>query len=84
MKYKGLNLKWDTVIERKASGLGRILTGKSPTVDFMEAAPKLERQDTRELRNKILALTASKAKRRGIGKNTLHYLRKKSKEEPLS
>jgi hypothetical protein len=50
----------------------------------MEAAPKLERQDTRELRNKILALTASKAKRRGIGKNTLHYLRKKSKEEPLS
>jgi CRISPR-associated protein Cas1 len=78
--YKGRVLKWDTVIEQKTVELGRFLTGKSSTLDVMEPAPKLERQDGRELRAKILSLTASQAKQLGIGKSTLHYLRKKSRK----
>jgi CRISPR-associated protein Cas1 len=73
--YKGRVLKWDTVIEQKASELGRFLTGKMSRLDFEEPAPKLDRLDDRELRAKILALTASEARRLGIGKSTLHYLR---------
>jgi hypothetical protein len=41
----------------------------------MEPETNLNRQDGGELRAKILALTASKAKRLGIQKTTLHYLR---------
>jgi hypothetical protein len=77
--YKGRVLKWDTVIEQKANELGRYLTGKSSMPDFVEPAPKLERQDGRELRTKILALTVSQAGRLGVGKSTLHYLRKKTR-----
>jgi hypothetical protein len=40
--YKGRVLKWDTVIEQKATELGRFLTGKSPTLDFVEPAPSSE------------------------------------------
>jgi len=39
------------------------------------------RQDDRDLRVKILALSQSEAKGLGIGKNTLHYLREKATGE---
>ena len=79
--YKGRNLKWDTVIEQKTIELGRFLIGKSTALDFVEPSPKLLRQDDRELRRKILALTQSEAKGLGIGKSTLHYLRKNVSNE---
>jgi CRISPR-associated protein Cas1 len=74
--YKGRVLKWDTVIEQKTEELGRFLTGKTSTFEFIEPAPTLEREDSRELRAKIFALTASEAKQLGIMKSTLHYLRR--------
>ncbi|MGA3109046.1 MAG: hypothetical protein ABSD99_06265 [Candidatus Bathyarchaeia archaeon] len=77
--YKGRMLKWDTVIELKTNELGRFLTGKTPTLDFTETAPNLDRQDDGELRAKILALTAAEARDLGIGKSSLHYLRQKSR-----
>jgi CRISPR-associated protein Cas1 len=76
VRYRERALKWDTVIEDKTNELGRFLTGRSPRLDFVEPAPSLERLDNRELRAKILALTASEAKQIGIGKSTLHYLRR--------
>jgi CRISPR-associated protein Cas1 len=77
--WKGQRLRWDTLIEQKTNELGRFLIGKKQSIEFMEAAPQLERKDNRELRAKILAITASEAKRLGIGKNTLHYLRRNAK-----
>jgi len=79
VKYQGKVLKWDTIIEQKISELGRFLTGRSSIIDFMEPAPKLERQDDKEMRTKILALTSLQAKELGIGKSTLHYLRKNAR-----
>jgi CRISPR-associated protein Cas1 len=81
VRYKGRVLKWDTVIEEKVTELGTFLSDRQSSVEFEVPEPELERQDSRELRNKILGLTSSEAKRRGIGKSTLHYLRKKSREE---
>jgi CRISPR-associated protein Cas1 len=74
-RYKGQTQKWDTIIEEKTNELGRFLIGKQRSLDFMQPAPNLEKQDDRELRAKILALTQSQAKELGIGKSTLHYLR---------
>jgi hypothetical protein len=76
--YKGRVLKWDTVIEQKANEVSRFLARRSSSLDFVEPAPKLERNDDREMRAKVLALIASQAKQLGIGKSTLHYLRKKA------
>ncbi len=69
------------MIEQKVGELGRFLTGKSPKLDFVEPAPKLERIDNRELRAKILALSVSEGRQLNIGKSTLHYLREKSKSD---
>lgn len=79
--YRDRVLKWDTVIEHKTNELARFLIGKPITLDFAGTAPKLVRQDSSELRTKILALTASRARRLGIEKSTLHYLRKKANLE---
>jgi CRISPR-associated protein Cas1 len=75
ISYRGRVLNWDTMIEQKANELGRFLTGKS-ILDFAEPSPKLLRHDDCELRERILTLTQSGAKELGIGKSTLHYLRK--------
>ena len=79
--YKGRALKWDTIFEKKAEELGRFLTAKQRSLDFIEPKPCLERRDDREMRAKILALTASQAERLGIGKSTLHYLHENARSD---
>ena len=79
VKYKGRVLKWDTMIQEKTSELGRYLSGRSQRPDFSEPAPILERTDNRAVREAILSLTQTEASKRGIGKSTLHYLRKKAR-----
>ncbi len=74
--YRGRVLKWDTVIEQKTTELGRMLVNRTRTIDFSDPEIKLLRHDDRELRARILSLSQSEARKRGIGKSTLHYLRK--------
>jgi CRISPR-associated protein Cas1 len=75
-KYKGRALKWDTVIEQKTVELGRYLVGPTGGLNFSEPSPDLRRTDDLELRRLILTLTQPKARRLGIGKSTLHGLRR--------
>lgn len=79
--YKDRRLKWDTVIDQKALELSRFLIGKTSTVEFEEPSPNLERSDNRELRERINSLTSDEAKKLGLGKSTLHYLRKNARRE---
>ena len=72
-------LKWDTVIEQKTVELGRHLAGRTGGLDFSEPSPNLPGTDDRELRKRILSLSQSEALKLGIGKSTLHYLRKNAK-----
>jgi hypothetical protein len=76
VRYKGRVLKWDTAIEQKTVELGRYLVGRTGGFDFSEPSPNLHRTDDQELRRRILALSQREAQRLGIGKSTLHYLRK--------
>ena len=75
-KYNGGIRKWDTIIQIKTLELARYLTGKSRDVNFVEPSPNLVRNDSREMRSRILQLSQEEAKTLGIGKSTLHYLRK--------
>jgi len=76
VRYKGRALKWNTVIHQKTNELGQFLIGRSSALDFAEPAPRLERYHDREIRAKILALKSSQARTLGIGRSTLHYLRR--------
>jgi CRISPR-associated protein Cas1 len=81
VSYKGCVLKWDKVIEQKTMELARYLTRKSNILDLLEPKPELKRTDSLGLRRRILGLSHSEAQRLGIGKSSLHYLRKKAKSE---
>jgi CRISPR-associated protein Cas1 len=81
-KYKGGVCKWDTIILRKTQELARYLSGKTRNIDFADPYPNLERDDTLDLRKKILELSQKEAGELGIGKSTLHYLRKHAQDAP--
>ena len=74
--YNGRVLKWDTVIEQKATELNWFLVGKLKSLSFAKPTLELKRYDNRETRNRILELTQESARELGIGKSTLHYLRR--------
>ncbi len=78
--HKNRVLKWDTVIQEKTSELARYLSGRSRGLDFSEPAPTTERTDNRAVREAVLGLTQVQARKRKIGKSTLHYLRKRAKD----
>jgi len=78
IKYKGKKWKWDTVILNKTQDLARFLRDRSKQIDFIEPHPSLQRSDTMELRKRIHELTQREAQELGIGRSTLHYLRKNS------
>jgi CRISPR-associated protein Cas1 len=69
-------LKWDTVIQQKTIELSRYLTGRTRSLSFSEPSPVLSRADSEKLRRRILSLSQSNAQSLGIGKSTLHYLRR--------
>jgi CRISPR-associated protein Cas1 len=77
-KYKMRMLKWDTIIEQKAAELGKMLVNRCSVVNFEEPAPELLSYDDRELRARILSLSQFEAKQLGVGKSTLHYLRRRA------
>ena len=79
ISYRGRTSKWDTVIEQKTVELGCYLAGRTDRLDFSEPPPKLATVDSRELRKRILSLSQPEACRLGIGKSTLHYLRKRAR-----
>ena len=81
VRYKGKTWKWDTIILAKAQDLARYLLDKLSSPCFVVPAPRLERVDSQEFRERILALSAKEAKRFGINRDTLRYLRKKADDE---
>jgi CRISPR-associated protein Cas1 len=79
VKYKERAFKWDTVIEQKTVELGRYLVGRTAELDFSEPSPNLHRADDKDLRRRILGLAQQEGRSLGIGKSTLHYLRKNAR-----
>jgi CRISPR-associated protein Cas1 len=74
--YKGRVMKWDTLIQEKTNELAKYLCSRSNAIDFSNPNPILERTDSRNVRKMILSLSQSEARKRGIGKASLHYLRR--------
>jgi CRISPR-associated protein Cas1 len=79
--YRGKRFLWDTLIFRKCQELARYLLGETATLDLLSPRPVLQRSDTRILREKILSLSSPQARRLGLHKSTLHYLRKRARDQ---
>ena len=72
LKHLGFSLQ-------KTVELGHYLAGRTSQLNFSDPSPNLTRTDDHELRRRILSLSQPDARRLGIGKSTLHYLRKNAK-----
>jgi CRISPR-associated protein Cas1 len=81
VKYRGKIWNWDSVIQLKTEELARSLLGESERLNFAEPGPVLVRADNLDVRNIIQKLSTSEAQKLGIGKSTLHYLRKNAGRE---
>jgi CRISPR-associated protein Cas1 len=79
VSYKGRAFKWDTVVEQKTIELARYLVGRTSKLDFSEPSANLQGTDNKELRRLILTISQSEARRLGIDRSTLHYLRRNAK-----
>jgi len=82
--YGRMRLTWDTVILRKCQELARYLLGKTAGLDLANLKPILEREDTQVLRKKVQSLSGAQARKLGLNKSTVHYLKKRSRDrKPL-
>jgi len=79
--YRGKRLPCYTLILRKCQELARYLLSETARFDLRTPKPVLERSDTRVLREKILSLSSSDARTLRLGKSTVHYLRKRAREQ---
>jgi CRISPR-associated protein Cas1 len=80
MVLEGGRVKWDTLIGLKVEEFARFPVGKSEGFDLKFPAPLLERSDTRDLRGRILSLSAVEARRLSLGKSAFHYLKKHARD----
>jgi CRISPR-associated protein Cas1 len=81
IRYGGKHVSWDTLILRKCQELARYLMRKSDRFDLVNPRPDLESRDSRVMRQKILSLSGSNARRLGLNRSTLHYLRKRARDQ---
>jgi len=77
-RYMGRVLRWDTVIEQKAVELGRYLVGRTTRVDFSEPLLVLDGGNDSRIRKRVSGLSQRDAEKLGIGRSTLHYLRRRT------
>lgn len=75
INYLGRQHSWSFTITLKAQELAHYLLDKRKDIDFSLPIIKLERKDDHELREKILKLSYSEAKKLGIGKSSLWYMK---------
>jgi CRISPR-associated protein Cas1 len=81
VRYRGKLYSCDTVIRLKAQELANYVLGRRTDLCFDEPRPALGRADSEAVRDLILSLTTAQARRQGIGKGTLHVLRKHAASE---
>ncbi|PQV41985.1 hypothetical protein B0H22_11225 [Methanohalophilus euhalobius] len=61
------------------------LTGRRKNLDFINPVYKVERDDSEELRQKIIDISFSEWKKMGFSKGTLHYMKQNAKSgKPFS
>jgi len=76
--YLGREYRWSYIIFLKARELAQYLLGKTKSIEFIKPNVQMSRTDNFELRQKILSLTNPRAKKLGIGKSQLWYMRQKA------
>jgi CRISPR-associated protein Cas1 len=79
--YKKQSVMWSYALLLKTRELAQYLVGKKKTLDFSKPAYSVERQDSNDIRQKILSISYSDWKDMGFSKGTLHYMKKNAEAD---
>ncbi|MCM2466009.1 CRISPR-associated protein Cas1 [Methanoculleus sp. CWC-02] len=77
--YLGKEYPWHYVMLLKARELAHYLIGKKTMSAFVTPMYTVERQDSDEIRQKILNVPYAEWKKMGFSKGTLHYMKQNTK-----
>ena len=76
---------WSYVLLLKTRELAQYLVEKRKTIDFSKPCYAVERQDSEDVRQKILSIFCTDWKKMGVSKGTLHYMKQNAKDDkPLT
>jgi CRISPR-associated protein Cas1 len=81
VSYKGNMTMWSYVMFLKTRELAQYLVGKIKDIDFIVPQYETKRQDTSDIRKKILSISYSDWKKLRFSKGTLHYMKKNAKAD---
>lgn len=81
VKYQGKMSMWSYVIFLKSRELSQYLVGKRQEIDFVNPQYATKRQDTSDIRKKILSISYSDWKKLGFSKGTLHYMKENAEAD---
>jgi CRISPR-associated protein Cas1 len=79
VQYQCKEYPWHYVMLLKARELAHYLFGKKKMPDFVAPAYTVDRQDSDEIRQKILDISYTEWKEMGFSKGTLHYMKQNAK-----
>ncbi|AFV22397.1 CRISPR-associated protein, Cas1 family [Methanolobus psychrophilus R15] len=75
VSHQGNMTMWSYVMFLKTRELAQYLVGKRQETDFVEPQYETKRQDTSDIRQKILSISYTDWKKLGFSKGTLHYMK---------
>jgi CRISPR-associated protein Cas1 len=81
VSYKGNMTMWSYVMFLKTRELAQYLTDKRKDIDFIVPQYETKRQDSSDIRQKILSISYSDWKKLGFSKGTLHYMKINAKAD---
>ena len=79
--YQGKSVIWSYALLLKTRELAHYLLEKRKTTDFSKPHYAVERQDSEDVRKKILEISYIDWKNRGFSKGTLHYMKQNAKDD---
>ncbi len=81
VKHRGRDYTWSYVLMTQTLDLAHYLIGKKKKLDFALPVPELNRNDTTEMREKILKTSIYRWKKKGFSKGTLSNLKKNARSD---
>ncbi len=80
VEYQGKESAWSYIIFLKTRELAHYLVGKKRKIDLVSPSWVIDRQDSDEMRQKILAVPYAEWRKMGFSKGTLFYLKKNARD----
>lgn len=75
-RYKGKNHTYESIMPDNIQGLANFILNKSDKLEFEIPPIEINRNDSLNIRDKLLNMTSKERKRLGINKSTLWYIQK--------